>query len=335
MNISKVKTLTFRWKLLASILLLISVIFASTHISAYKKSWSEFVRGLRSEALSQGIRPAVFDRAFQGMKAPNRKVLHYDRTQPEKRLKFLKYRNTRADNYRIMIGRKEIKKHASILNEVSHKYGVNKCFIVSLWGLETSYGRFMGSFPVVKSLATLAYDNRRAAFFRKQLFYALHILNNDHVSLKDFKGEWAGASGHPQFLPSSWYNYAVDYDGDGRKDIWKTLPDVFASIANYLKQHGWKSNQPWAIEVKAPASLHKDLYGRKITKSVTEWEKLGIRAKKGALPTRNYEVSIIRPYGGPTYMIFNNFKVIMKWNRSTYYAGTVGYMAEKVCRRSL
>lgn len=317
------------------VLLLVSALITASSVLAKQKSWPEFIHEVREEAIAQGIRPEVLDRAFQGLTEPNKKVLYYDRTQPEKRLKFLKYRNTRASKYRIMIGQKEIKKHASILNEISRRYGVSKCFIVSLWGLESSYGRFMGSFPVIKSLATLAYDKRRSAFFRKQLFYALHILNGDHVRLEDFKGEWAGASGHPQFLPSSWNKFAVDYDGDGRKDIWKTLPDVFASIANYLKQNGWKSNQPWAIEVTTPANFDKDLLGRKTKKSVSEWENLGVTAKNGELPKENYTASIVRPYGGPTYMIFNNFEVIMKWNRSIYYAGTVGYMAEKVCRRPL
>ncbi|MCB1827994.1 MAG: lytic murein transglycosylase, partial [Coxiellaceae bacterium] len=280
--------------------------------------------------------PQVVDDALRGIKEPHRKVLHYDRTQPEKRLTFLKYRNTRASAYRIKLGQSELKKHQAILEKVSRHYGVSECFIVSLWGLETSYGRFMGSFPVIHSLATLAYDNRRAKFFRKQLFYALHILNDGHVQLSDFKGEWAGASGHPQFLPSSWHHYAVDFNGDGRKDIWKSLPDVFASIANYLHKNGWKPNEPWMIPVSIPASFDKDLLTRKVTKSIKEWEALGVRPAAGeTLPSGNYQVSIIQPYGGPTMMIFNNFKVIMKWNRSTYYAGTVGYMAEKVCKRPI
>jgi membrane-bound lytic murein transglycosylase B len=323
------------WTMLATMTLLLTMTLTAHQALASQKSWPEFIKKIRAEALSQGIRPEVFDRAFHGLTAPNKKVLRYDRTQPEKRLTFLKYRNTRADAFRIKLGRQELRKKKGILHEISRRYGVSECFIVSLWGLETSYGRFMGSFPVVKSLATLAYDNRRSAFFRKQLFYALHILNNGHVKLKDFKGEWAGASGHPQFLPSSWHNFAVDYDGDGRKDIWKTLPDALASIANYLKQNGWQTNQPWAIVVNTPSGFDKGLMGRKITKSVSEWGKLGVTSVSGQLPNGSIKASIVRPYGGPTMMIFNNFKVIMKWNRSTYYAGTVGYMAEKVCKRSL
>ncbi len=307
-------------------------------ISAYarsKPSWSEFVQQLRSEALQQGIRPRVFDRAFRDIKAPNRKVLRLDRTQPEKRLTFLKYRNTRADAYRIKLGRREIRKYSNLLGEVSRDFGVSPCFIVSLWGLETSYGRYMGNFPVISSLATLAYDNRRAAFFRKQLFYALHILNGDHVRLKDFKGEWAGASGQPQFLPSSWHHFAVDYNRDGRKDIWKTHADVFASIANYLVKHGWKTGQPWALQVSLSPHFDHDLLSRKVIRPVNEWLALGVRIKGRRMPNQNLSASIIQPHGGPTFMIFNNFRVLMKWNHSTYYAGTVGYMAEKVCYRKL
>jgi membrane-bound lytic murein transglycosylase B len=247
------------------------------------------------------------------------------------RLTYLKYRNTRADAYRISLGKKELRKHQSLLRQVAQLYGVSECFIVSLWGLETSYGHYMGNFPVIHSLATLAYDGRRTDFFHKELLIALHILNEGDVQLKDFKGEWAGASGHPQFLPSSWYEYAVDYDRDGHKDIWKSLPDAFASIGNYLYKNGWRRDEPWAIPVTVPAGFDKELLSTDITKPLLQWKQLGVRAEQGELPDNNYPVSIIQPKGGPTLMIFNNFKVIMKWNHSTYYAGTVGYMAEKIC----
>lgn len=302
-----------------------------------KQTWNQFVADVRQEALSQGIRPEVFDAAFKNIKAPNRKVLSLDRNQPEKRLKFLKYRNTRADNYRIVIGRRELKKYKNLLDEISNKYGISECFIVSLWGLESSYGRFMGSFPVIKSLATLAYDNRRAAFFRKQLLLALHVLNDGHVSLDDYKGEWAGASGQPQFLPSSFHDHAVDYNGDGKKDIWKTHADIFASIANYLLHNGWKRGEPWAIPVSVPSHFDKNIMTREVTKPVSEWAAMGVQPIQGAqFPAdTNMPASIVEPYGGPAMMIFNNFKVIMRWNRSIYYAGTVGYLAEKICKRRL
>ncbi len=319
--------------------LLFLVLFSASTFSATKAkrpSWSVWVKELRAEAIQQGIRPQLFDRVFSKIKRPSRRVLHFDRTQPEKRLRFLKYRNTRANKYRIIIGRRKLKKNKPLLNEVSRHYGVSPCFIVSLWGLETSYGSFMGSFPVVNSLATLAYDSRRGKFFRKQLLHALHILNEGHISEKDFKGEWAGASGQPQFLPSSWANYAVDYNGDGKKDIWKTREDVFASIANYLVKHGWRTGEPWAIQVSVPQSEASHWVNSKRSQTVAQWKQLVLRTYKGQpWPSDNLQAELVRPYGGPDYLIFNNFKVIMKWNRSIYYAGTVGYLAEKVCGRAL
>ncbi|WP_264773950.1 lytic murein transglycosylase [Coxiella burnetii] len=299
-------------------------------------SWVVWVKQLREEAISRGIRPEVFDRAFSTVKEPSRKVMHLERTQPERRITFLKYRSTRADPFRIRIGRAKYQKHHRILTEIGNKYGVNPCFIVSLWGMETSYGSYMGNFPVIQSLATLAYESQRKAFFRKQLFYALEILNGGHVTLQNFKGEWAGASGQPQFLPSSWHNYAVDYDGDGRKDIWNDLPDAFASIANYLAKHGWKAHQPWAIEVILPSGFDTRLLNGKIKKTIQEWQRMGIRTVGGRpWPHGNEEAELIRPDGGPNFLVFNNFNVLMKWNRSTYYAGTVGWMAEQICGRPI
>lgn len=299
------------------------------------ESWPNFIKSVRNEAMAQGIRPETFDQAFRNIHAPNRKVLSLDRSQPEHRLTYLKYRTTRADKYRIIIGRKMYERHKALLTEIGDKFGVSPCFITSLWGLETSYGNFMGNFPVIQSLATLAYNNnRRADFFRKQLLLALHILNDGHVSLQDFKGEWAGASGQPQFLPSSWHAYAVDYDGDGRKDIWKTYPDIFASIANYLVKNGWQKGQPWMIPVSAP-NLDEKIMTREVTKTVSEWAAMGVKPLQGSFPDGNLRASIVHPDGGPTMMVFNNFNVIMKWNRSIYYAGTVGYLAEQICKHPL
>lgn len=305
-------------------------------ITYAKQSWQSFLIEIRQEAIHQGIRPAIVDAALQGMNTPNYKVLNFDRTQPEHRISFFQYRNTRADPYRIKLGKRQLQKHQSLLSQIARHYGVSECFIVSLWGLETSYGNYMGNFPVIYSLATLAYDGRRSEFFHKELLYALQILDGEHVKLSDFHGEWAGASGQPQFLPSSWHDYAVDYDGDGRKDIWKSFPDAFASIANYLNKNGWKRDEPWAIAVSVPENLSTDLMALNVTKSIGQWESLGVRAENGqSLPNKNYQVSIIQPNGGPTLMVFNNFKVIMEWNRSTYYAGTVGYMAEQICERPI
>lgn len=301
-------------------------------VSYAQNNWTDYVNQLRTEAVAKGIRPEIFDAAFQNIHEPHRAILKFDRNQPEKRITYLKYRDSRASADRIAIGRSEMHKHAQLLNQVSEQYGVSTCFIVSLWGLETSYGRFMGKFPVITSLATLAYDHRRAPFFRKELFHALQILNEGHVTAEHFKGEWAGATGQPQFLPSSWHSYAVDFDGDGRKDIWKSYGDVFASIANYLTKNGWQKDQPLAIPVTLPPQFSADLASLKVVKTVSEWESMGVHFKQNEQVNAQLPASIVEPDGGPDMMVFNNFKVLMKWNRSIYYAGTVDYMAQRICQ---
>lgn len=309
-----------------------SIVFQTS--AEASQQWNQWVSEVRREALGQGISPSLFDQAFSNIHEPSRRIKGLSRHQPEHRLTYLKYRNTRADRYRIIIGRKRYKENQQLLEKIGKEYGVDPCFIVSFWGMETSYGSYMGNFPVIKALATLAYDSKRKDFFRKQLFLALHIVNDGHVSLKDFKGEWAGASGQPQFLPSSWTKYAVDYDGDGRKDIWKSKPDVFASIANYMVQHGWQYGQPWAIKVKLPHNFDEKLEGKRIVKSVSEWNRMGVRTLDGKpLPYQNLTASIVKPYGGPVFLAFPNYKMILRYNNSIYYAGAIGYMADSICRR--
>ncbi len=315
--------------------LLISGLLTLLTISATaapKQSWNSWVSSFKQDAMADGISSYLLDEVFNGWR-PNPRVVSLDRNQPERRLTFLKYRNTRGEPYRITLGKRELRKHNKLLTEVSQEYGVSKCYLLSFWGLETSYGRYMGRFSTIKALATLAYDGRRATFFRKELLYALHMVNDGHVNHKDLKGEWAGATGHPQFLPSSWHKFAVDYNNDGRKDIWNSMGDVFASIANYLHQNGWQANQPISVEATMPRNFPKDLVSLKITKPVHEWLAMGVKIKHNGqpMPDENMQASVVRPHGGPDFLVFNNFKVIMRWNRSTYYAGTVKYVADKIC----
>ena len=297
-------------------------------------SWSSWVAQVRTEALAQGISPATFDTAFAQIHEPSRQVKGLSHSQPEHRLTYAKYLHSRVDSYRITVGRREYQKNKVLLDKIGQEYGVDPCFIVSFWGMETSYGTYMGSFPVIRSLATLAYDSSRKDFFRKELFLALHILNDGHVTLNDFKGEWAGASGQPQFLPSSWVKYAVDYDGNGHKDIWKSKPDVFASIANYMKINGWQSGEPWAILVKLPANFDRSLEGKTIIKPVSEWQAMGVRTLDGkALPDAPLNASIVQPDGGPVFLAYPNYKMILRYNNSIYYAGAIGYLADQICSR--
>ncbi|PJD92456.1 MAG: lytic transglycosylase [Legionella sp.] len=303
---------------------------------ATQPSWTSWVSDVRKEALAEGIRADVFDTAFADIHEPSRQVKGLAKSQPEHRLTYQKYLSSRVDAYRITIGRSQYKKNQEIADKIGKTYGVDPCFIMSFWGMETSYGSYMGTFPVIKSLATLAYDSTRPAFFRKELFLALHILNDGHVSLQDFKGEWAGASGQPQFLPSSWVRYAVDYDGDGRKDIWKSKPDVFASIANYMKINGWHTGEPWAVLVKLPTHFDMTLQGKATVKPVKEWNAMGVRRTDGSpLPYPELEASIVQPNGGPVFLAYPNYKMILKYNNSIYYAGAIGYLADKICNRPL
>lgn len=307
----------------------------SSFVFAQQQSWNSWVADVRQEALGQGIRASLFDEAFADIHEPSRQVKGLARSQPEHRLTYSKYLHSRVDNYRITVGRQQYKKNKALADEIANHFGVDPCFIMSFWGMETSYGSYMGNFPVIKSLATLAYDSNRPDFFRKQLFYALHIVNDGHVSLSKFKGEWAGASGQPQFLPSSWREYAVDYDGDGRKDIWESKADVFASIANYMKKNGWQTGEPWAILVKLPKNFDKNLEGKSIVKPTSEWNALGVRTERGEpLPYQNLQASIVQPNGGPVFLAFPNYKMILRYNNSIYYAGAIGYLADKICLRT-
>ena len=316
------------------LLLSLGLLWLSPSVFANQQNWNQWFGEVRQEALGQGISPQLFDEAFAGMHEPSRQVKGLSHSQPEHRLTFSKYLHSRVDDYRIVIGRKQFERNRAVLEKIGKEYGVDPCFIVSFWGMESSYGSYMGNFPVIKSLATLAYESSRPVFFRKELFLALHILNDGHVSLAQFKGEWAGASGQCQFLPSSWVKYAVDYDGDGHKNIWESKPDVFASIANYMKQNGWQTDEPWAIHVKLPAHFDMKLEGKAMVKSVREWNAMGVRTEAGQpLPYENLQASIVIPVGGPAFLAYPNYKMILRYNNSIYYAGAIGYLADKICKR--
>ncbi|MCH9690137.1 MAG: lytic murein transglycosylase [Gammaproteobacteria bacterium] len=308
---------------------------STTTAFSAQKNWSDWLADVKEEARNQGISEQTIHAAFAKVHAPSRRIKNLSKSQPEQRLSYTKYRNSRIDAYRISLGRKRYKQYQETLEAIGRQYGVDPCFIVSFWGIETSYGGYMGNFPVIQSLSTLAYDSKRADFFRHELFTALHILDDGHVSLKHFKGEWAGASGHPQFLPSSWVQYAVDYDGDGRRDIWTSKPDALASIANYMKGKGWHEGEPWAVHVKLPSHFDRALEGKSTVKTVREWEAMGVRMSNGdALPYPDLKASVIQPHGGPVFLAYPNYKMILRYNNSIYYAGAVGYLADKICGRT-
>lgn len=320
-------------KFLLKLIVCFTILLASITANA-KPTWQQWVATLKVEAVEQGINPALFDQIFSTIREPDHKVMHYDKTQPEHRITFLEYRNTRADQYKILIGRKEYQKNKDLLQSIGATYHVDPCIIVGLWGMESDYGHYMGNFPVIKSLATLAYDERRGKRFRHELLLALQIVSQGQISFEKFKGEWAGASGQPQFLPSSWFKYAVDYDQDGRKDIWTSNADALASIGNYLAKNGWQWQGPTVIEVQLPENFPENLKSKKILKSVSEWNDLGVRTISGEeLSGDDNDTSIVELEGGTAFLIYPNFRVIMTYNYSSYYAATIIYMADKICRR--
>ena len=322
--------------MLRKILVLAGLLSAVTFTSAYAAATQPFeawVTELKAEAEKQGISRSIFDQAFTGV-TPIPRVVELDRKQPEFTLTFEQYLTRVVPDARIQKGRALLKENKALLTEVSEKYGVQPRFIVALWGVETDFGRITGGFPVVASLATLAYDGRRSAFFRKELLLALKILEQGHIAPGDMKGSWAGAMGQSQFMPSSFHNFAVDYNGDGHKDIWGTKADVFGSIANYLSKSGWNNSETWGRAVSLPANFDKSLVDSKITKTMREWEALGVtRRDGGPLPSRNLTSQLVVPGDGelaPAYLAYSNYEVILKWNRSSYFATAVGTLAEAI-----
>ena len=289
-----------------------------------------WLNDLRTEATAKGISGSTLDAALNGIE-PIPRVIELDRKQPEFTLTFAEYMKRVVSRNRIAKARRNFIENKALLTKIGRQFGVQPRFIVALWGIETDFGRLTGGFSVVPALATLAFDGRRSAYFRKELFNALKIIDGGHISAEAMKGSWAGAMGQCQFMPSSFLNFAVDADGDGRKDIWTTKADVFGSAANYLARSGWRDDLTWGRPVRLPAGFDPALADLNIRKRLGEWQRLGVRRADGRdLPTRDIPASVILPDGpgGPAFVVYANFETILKWNRSTYFASAVGSLAD-------
>lgn len=305
---------------------------AAAHETKQELSFGVWLKELRVEAASRGVRVSTIKSALDGVKLIPR-VIELDRKQPEFTLTFRQYMDRVVPKSRVKKGRQRLRENRALLEGIARKYGVQPRFIVAFWGIETDFGRHTGGFPVIPALVTLAYDGRRSAFFRGELLHALDILDGDHVEPENMIGSWAGAMGQTQFMPSSFVAYAVDYDGDGRKDIWNSKADALASGANYLARQGWKGDQTWGRPVILPDGFDTGLADLDVRKPLSAWRRLGVRlADGGDLAGRDLAASVVLPEGrdGPAFVIYNNYLTILKWNRSTYFALAVGFLADRL-----
>ncbi|MDC0737618.1 lytic murein transglycosylase [Cognatishimia sp. SS12] len=294
--------------------------------------FENWIRSFKSRAKRQGISGAVLDRAFRGV-SYNADVVRRDRNQSEFTKTLWEYLDTAASDTRVKNGRAALRKHARTLEAIERTYGVDKEVVVAIWGLESAYGAVRGDTPVIEALATLAFDGRRGRFFEAQLIAALKILQSGDTVPRRMVGSWAGAMGHTQFIPTSYLSFAVDFTGDGKRDIWSDDPtDALASTAAYLKRSGWQSGVPWGIEVSLPRGFNYGLANRKIKKMPSEWAGLGVRAVDGT-SVRDYgRASLLLPAGhrGAAFLIFRNFDAIERYNTADAYVIGVGHLSDRI-----
>lgn len=309
-------------------------ILAMPQASAQARDFQTWLGELRREAVANGISQATVNAALPDTLRPIPRIIELDRKQPEKTRTLEQYLESVVSADRKDKGRTRYLNNKKQLEEIGNKYGVDPAVIVALWGVETSYGAITGGYKIVDALATLAYDGRRAEFFRSELMKALKILDEDHIAIDRFKGSWAGAMGQCQFMPSSFLRFAVDYNGDGKRDIWDTQADVFASAANYLSQSGWKRGQGWGHEVRLPQNFNRKLLGVDQEYPLSYWRNLNVRGLNDAQVANSdtIKASIIQPDGpsGRAFIVYDNYKVILKWNRSSYFGTAVGLLSDHI-----
>lgn len=293
--------------------------------------FDKFLKNFRAEAVTAGVSAAVADAAL-GNVSYDPKIIELDRKQPEKRKKFSTYLAGAVTEKRVTTGQEYQVQYGPLLQEISEKYHVPQEIILALWGMETSYGENMGGFQTIDALATLAYDGRRAAFFHQELIAALYILQEENMAAEGLEGSWAGAMGQCQFMPSTYLKYAVDYDKNGHADIWNSTSDAFASIANYLHGLGWNPQEIWGVAVSAPPHLTpQDLKTAK-PRRVAEWLADGVQFAGNHLNPKT-KSWLIKPEGARySYLVTENYKRLMEWNRSIYFATAVGILSDRIAQ---
>ena len=317
--------------LLRSIILAATTAITASPVLA-QSDFQACLQNIRSDALQQGVPASVIDTAFRGM-TPDQKVVDLDSRQPEFSLTYGKYVGSSVNADRIAKGQQKMAQWRGLLDALEREYGVPPQYLISFWGMETNYGTFMGDFQALRSVATLACMTKRVAFFSGETIAALKILANNHMTSPQMRGSWAGAMGNMQFMPSTFVKWAVDRDGNGKIDIWTSMPDAFASAANFLRGIGFKPGLPASDEVVLPANFPLEQADMSVEKPVRTWAALGVkRAGGAALPASDEPASIILPAGwrGPAFILYPNFKAVMNWNRSTLYALSVAILAQQI-----
>lgn len=306
-----------------SVLLAASPAFAQGTVA-----FDQWVRQLRPQAMQQGVSGGTFDAAFAGV-APLPRVIELYERQPEVKLSFEEYLARVVPPSRIERGRQLLREHQALLDGISARYGVPARLIVALWGIESDFGRRQGDYQVVAALATLSWSGKRATFFRQELIAALKIIDQGHAPVNGLLGSWAGALGQCQFMPSNFLRLTVDHDGDGRRDIWNSRPDVFASIANYMDKVHWRTGETWGREVRLPARFNARGQGT-TRRPLAAWQKLGLRRVDGGdLPVASLNAQLVVPQGSQrAFLVYDNYRAILAWNRSTYFALAVGQLMD-------
>ena len=287
---------------------------------------------LRERAAASGVPQPVVQQAFADLR-PNPRVIELDRRQPEFVQTFWQYFDARISPARVERGRAMLAQHRPLLEAIEGRWGVPARYLVAFWGLESNFGDTMGGFPVVQSLATLACEGRRAAFFEGELINALRVAASGDAPLSRMQGSWAGAMGQPQFMPSTFLRHAVDGDGDGRRDIWASVPDALASAANFLREIGWRPGEEWGQEVLLPPGFDYRQAALPVERPVGEWRALGVRSADGrplAPDARLASVLVPGGWRGPAFLVYPNFRAILNWNRSINYAIAVGHLADRL-----
>lgn len=307
--------------------------YEGVKVAQTEAGYQQWVKSFRKKALSKGISARTYDRAFRGTKL-NQRVIAADRKQAEFSREIWDYLDTATSPKRVKNGKAMVKKHKRILRQIENKYGVEWSVVVAIWGLESSYGSNMGDINIIEALSTLAYEGRRQKFGESQLLTALKIIQNGDITPNRMLGSWAGAMGHTQFIPTSYDALAVDFTGDGKRDVWnpRKPDDALASTANYLKRNGWVKGQPWGVEVRLPKGFNYGNASLKVKATPARWAELGVRRMDGSKIPNYGQAAILLPAGadGPAFAVFKNFFVIKRYNNANSYAMAVGHLADKI-----